>query len=242
MVSWSRTRTSALALRRIHRVSVAAAAIVLVVTVVSIVTKPTPCGSLPSSYSPMIAFELARSGRDLHAIFGGPGACRDAMVSTMDTANHVDLAVFIPAWGVFLVAAFVGLGRRGRPGARPAVALALVAVAMDVVENVCLLGLTPGLDASSGSMRLLPWVTGVKWLALGAVGAAAAAALWPGERRHHRVSAALCLITPIATVAAMVWPHRFGPAIGAGVAISWIMLMIDGYAQARAPLELDQRA
>lgn len=225
------------AIRRLHRTSVVAGAIVLALSLLSIATRPTPCGGLPASYPPIVAFELARSGPDLHAIFGAKGGeCRAAMVEAMDRANVLDLAIFIPAYGLFLLAAFAGLGRRGRPGAPTGVAMAVVAMVGDVAENACLMRLTPELDASAGSLKLLPWVTAVKWLALGAAGAAAAVALWPGAGRRHRVAAGLCLLAPLATLAATAAPHRFGPALATGVAVSWLMLLVDGVVQARAPL------
>jgi hypothetical protein len=221
--------------RRIHRVSVAAAAVVVALAVASVVTRPMPCGDLPSTYPPILAFELARSSHDLLDIFGPVGEpCRRHLIAVMDSANLVDIALFTPAYALFLIAAFVGLGRRGRPWARVGVGLAALAAAADVGENLCLFALTPALSAQSSAMAALPWATGVKWLALGGAGLAAAVALWPGERRHHQVSAALCMITPLATIAAIVDPHRFGPLVGTGVAASWLMLLAVGVVQARA--------
>lgn len=220
--------------RRAHLVSVAAGVLVIVLASLSLVTRPMPCGDLPSTYPPIIAFELARSGKDLDAIFGADhGSCHRSMISRMDTANHVDLALFIPAYTIFIGAAFVGLRRRGRPLATAGIAFAVLAAAADLVENACLLGLTPALDPTSRWMAILPWATGVKWLALGGAGAAAAGALWPGERRHHQVSAAVCVLTPIATIAAVADPHVFGQVVGSGVAASWIVLLVDGVAQIR---------
>lgn len=221
-------------IRRLHLASLAGALVVLALTAASMVARPMPCGDLPSSYPPIIAFELARSADDLRAIFGAVGEpCRHRMIDAMDTVNVVDVAAFIPAYTLFLVGAFVGLGRRGRPLAKAGVALAALAAAADVVENLCLFALTPRLDPHGTAMAALPWATGVKWLALGAVGLAAAVALWPGARRHHQLSAALCMVTPIATVAAIAAPHRFGALVGAGVAASWLMLLVDGVAQVR---------
>lgn len=227
-------------LRRIHRLSVAAAAVVLALTAVSMTGRPTPCGDLPARYPPIVAFELARSAADLEALFGGPdpavAPCRRTMIAAMDTVNHVDLALFTPGYALFLIAAFVGLRRRGRAWAGAGIALAALAAVADVVENACLLGLTPALDPTSSWLALLPWATGVKWLALGGAGAVAAVALWSGPRRHHRVSAALCVLAPLATVAAVADPHRFGPLVGGAVGVSWLALLIDGVVQARAPL------
>lgn len=155
------------------------------------------------------------------------------MVAAMDRTNLADLVLFIPAYGVFLIAAFVGLRRRGRSIGAVGVRLAALAVVADVVENICLLGLVPTLDPGSSWLVLLPWAAGVKWLALGAAGAMAGLALWPGGR-GAKLGAVLCAVTPIATAAAITAPHRFGPVVGAGVAVSWIVLLVDGVVQARA--------
>ena len=222
-------------IRRIHRVSIGAAVVVLALTGASMIMRPMPCGDLPSTYPPIIAFELARSGADLAAIFGPVSEpCHRHMVATMDTANVLDVALFIPAYGLFLVTAFLGLRLRDRPLAGAGLALAAVAIVADVAENVCLFALTPLLDPRSAALGALPWATGAKWLALGGAGLAAGVALWPGPRRHHQVSAALCMITPLAAVAAIAAPHRFGPLVGTGVAVSWLVLLVDGVAQARA--------
>jgi hypothetical protein len=103
--------------RRWARVSVGAGAVVLLLAVVSaLLPQPRPCGDLPDRYPPIIAFELARDGRDLVALFGPPGACRDRMIAAMDTANVVDLAAFLPAYALFLAAWFAC--RRGAAPAR----------------------------------------------------------------------------------------------------------------------------
>ena len=222
--------------RTIHRVSVVAGLVVLGLALASIVIvgPPRPCGALPARYPPIIAFELARSGADLHAIFGtAPGPCRSTMVAAMDAANLLDLALFTPAYGLFLLTAFVGLGRRGRALAGTGARLAVLAVVADVLENLCLLGLVPAIDPTSRWLAILPFATGVKWLALGAAGAVACVGLWPGGR-WAKLGAVLCLVTPIATVAAIADPHRFGPLVGAGVAVSWLAILADGLGQVRA--------
>ena len=109
-------------------------------------------------------------------------------------------------------------------------------MAADVAENVCLLGLTPALDPTSTWLAILPWVSGVKWLALGGVGAMVAAGLWKTDERH-RLSIALCLLTPAAAIAGLADPHRFGPLLVTGIAASWAILLIDGLVQARARLD-----
>ena len=226
-------------IRRVHRLSVAAGVIVIALVMVSSVTSPKTCGTLESHYPPIVAFELARSDADLQAIFGDGrrrmARCRAKAIDGMDQINHVDFALFMPAYGLFLGAAFLGLRRRGRRVAAAGVPLVGLALAADAVENVCLLGLTPALDAGSTWMAVLPWATGVKWLALGGVGAVAAVALWHG-RRGGRVSAAVCMVTPVATILAIADPRTFGALVTTGMAASWAILFVDGVVQARRRL------
>ncbi len=211
--------------RRWARISLGAVALLLVLTAISLLAKPTPCGGLAASYPPIIAFELARDGADLAAIFGGPGACRDEMVKAMDLANVIDLAAFIPAYALFLVAWFAAHRVRSRRWAIAGMTMAIVAALGDVVENACLFALTPELDASSPWLARLPWATAVKWLALGAAGVCAAAILVRG-RTAARIGAVLCLAAPITTIGAMAAPATFGPILATGVAASWIVCLV----------------
>lgn len=220
--------------RRWARISLGAVALLLALTAVSLVTKPTPCGSLPASYPPIIAFELARDGADLAALFGSPGACRDAMVKAMDLANTVDIVAFIPAYALFLFAWFAAMRTRSAAWARAGMAITVIAALGDLVENACLFGLTPELDAGSPWLARLPWATGVKWLALGVAGLCAAAILVRGTRAA-KVGAALCLAAPLATVAAMIAPARVGPVLATGVAVSWIACLVAIVPTARRP-------
>ena len=179
-----------------------------------------------------LAFELARDGRDLTALFGGPGACRDRLIAAMDLANVIDLAAFLPAYALFL-AAWFRCRRGGAPAAaRWGVAIVIGAALADVLENVCLLALTPGLDPASPWLARLPWVTGVKWLGLGAA-AAVAATIFARGGRWSRVGAALCALAPAATIAATLAPARFGPVVSLGVAAGWLACLVDAARRAR---------
>ena len=215
------------------RVSVGAGALVLLLTVLSAVVHPArACGGLSDRYPPIIAFELARDGADLAALFGGPGACRDRLIAAMDLANVIDLAAFLPAYALFL-AAWFRCRRGGAPAAaRWGVAIVVGAALADVLENVCLLALTPGLDPASPWLARLPWVTGVKWLGLGAA-AAVAATIFARGGRWSRVGAALCALAPVATVLATLAPARFGPVVSLGVAAGWLACLIDAARRAR---------
>lgn len=224
-------------LRRWARIGVGAAVVVLALTAasVAIAPPPAPCGGLAAGYPPIIAFELARDGDDLHALFGAPGPCRDRMVAAMDTANHVDVALFMPAYGLMLAAFAASSARASRGRRRLGVGLAIAAVAADALENLCLLALTPGLDGDSPWLARLAWATGAKWLLLGACGAVAATIV-VGAGRAGKVGAVACALAPILTLGAVAAPATFGPVVTGGVAASWLVCVVALVARARRPL------
>jgi hypothetical protein len=199
-----------------------------------------PCGGLAENYAPIIAFELARSEGDLQAIFGAPGMCRDQMIARMDSINWMDVLLFIPVYGTFLVSFFLGARTWNISLAAIGVKLAVAAVATDYLENLCLMLLTPQLDASSIWMTLLPWATGAKWLAL--AGAAAVAGLiFVTIRPRHLLIAAIpaalvCWLALFITIAALLAPARFGAVLSPAIGASWVLFLITAITQAfRSP-------
>src|SRR5690348_3490599 len=115
--SWAMvTEGGTMAPRLAHRISLVFGLVVLALAIVSsLQAAPPVCGNLKPGYAPIIAFELARSVSDLHAIFGSsPGACRSAIVARMDAINELDSFLFIPCYGLFLVFFFLGRTPKGR--------------------------------------------------------------------------------------------------------------------------------
>jgi hypothetical protein len=214
--------------RAAFRISLAAGLLVLAVTLMSATSEPVrPCGNLPQNYAPIIAFELARSAADLDAIFGTTEPCRSAMVERMDAVNVVDVLVYIPAYGAFM--AFFFLGMRGHHAALGTLGFrtSIVAVLGDYAENLCLMSLTPALDPASTWFALLPWATAVKWLALGVAAAIAATIYFRASRaRALNIFAGLvCAAAFVSTAAAMAKPAMFGPLVGLGVGVSWLVYL-----------------
>lgn len=225
--------------RAAFRISLAAGLLVLAVTLLSATQEPVrPCGNLPQNYAPIIAFELARSADDLQAIFGTQEPCRSSVVERMDAINLVDVLVYIPAYGVFMAFFFVGMRARSAALATLGLRVAVVAALGDFAENACLMTLTPAVDPSSAWFALLPWATGVKWLGLG-VAAAIAAAIYAksaGARAWNIVAALLCAAAFLSTAAAIAVPAMFGPSVGLGVGLSWLMYLITAAAAAFRPV------
>jgi hypothetical protein len=229
--------------RAAFRISLAAGLLVLAVTLLSATQEPVrPCGNLPQNYAPIIAFELARSADDLDAIFGwrGPllGRCSVLVAERMDAINLVDVLVYIPAYGVFMAFFFLGMRSRNAALGTLGFRVAVVAALADFAENACLMSLTPAVDPTSAWFALLPWATGVKWLALG-VAAAIAASIYvksTGARAWNAVAALMCAAAFFSTVAAIAAPAKFGPIVGLGVGLSWLAYLITGSAAAFRPV------
>src|SRR5579872_5434634 len=102
--------------RTAHRISLVFALLILGLAVVNLLLPSPPvCGRLASNYAPIIAFELARTVSDLHAIFGAhEGACRAAIASQLDLINKIDSLLFIQLYGAFLVFFFLGRREKNR--------------------------------------------------------------------------------------------------------------------------------
>ena len=209
------------------RVSFAAATLLLVVVAYSALRPAmTICGNLDPSYQPIIAFELARSVADLHAIFGGaPGACRTALVARFAFLNNGDNFPFIPLYGVFLVFFFLSMRKRAPGLARASVILIIIACLGDYTVNACLFAVAANPDARSTALSLLPWATGVKWTFLAIAGALGGFILSrPGGWRW--LIGAPCLGGLVVVTLAMFDPHRFGRFASNSVTIGWIIFLI----------------
>jgi hypothetical protein len=224
--------------RTAWRICLGAGLVILLLTLVSgQQSLAKPCGGLAENYAPIIAFELARGAADLQAIFGTPGdPCRDEMIARMDSINWIDVLVFIPAYGTFLICFFLGMRARNLALANIGLKLAVAAIVTDYLENLCLMLLTPQLDATSAWMALLPWATGAKWLALGAAAAVAGVmfiTLQPRVFLTSRVPAALiCWIALLVAIAALLAPARFGPFLSPAIGASWVVFLITAFTQA----------
>jgi hypothetical protein len=220
--------------RAAFRISFAAGLLVLVVTLFGATQEPVrPCGNLPQNYAPIIAFELARSAADLEAIFGTEpdhwdSSCRALVIEQLDAINVVDVLVYIPVYGVFMAFFFLGMRARHASLGTLGFRIAVIAALGDFAENACLMNLTPQLDSTSTWFALLPWATGIKWLGLG-VAAAIAAAIYvksAGTRWWNYLAALLCAAAFLSTVAAIAVPSKFGPLVGLGVGLSWIVYLV----------------
>ncbi|MBN8609866.1 MAG: hypothetical protein J0L92_04750 [Deltaproteobacteria bacterium] len=222
--------------RRWARVSLGAAGVVIALTVVSTFMRPVPCGDLDRHYPPIIAFELARSGADLDAIFGSDEAartdattealarCRGVLVPAMDQIQWADLFLFMPAYGLFLIGFFASARVHSPRASSLGIGLVVVAVVFDGFEDASLLVLSHTRDASSLAAGALPFTTGVKWLSLGLAALPEAVILAAGGRLS-KLGAAMSTLALPCVIAALLAPatlDRLAPA----VAVAWIHCLV----------------
>jgi len=209
------------------RISLIAALLLIAIVAYNLFQPPmTICGNLDPAYQPIIAFELARSVPDLHAIFGdAPGACRQAVTARFAFINTADNYLFIPLYGIFLFFFFRAIRARDEKLARLGAVLILAACLADYVENTCLFAIAANPDVHGGALSLLPWATGVKWMGLAIAGALGGIILSRAGGVRWLI-AALCLAGFAAVTLAMIDPHTYGRYASGGVTISWVIFLI----------------
>ena len=230
-----------------YRISLGGALVVLLLTLYSLFQPPlVACGDLAKGYAPVIAQELARSVGDLQAIFGAaPSVCRATLAAKLDFITWADCLIFIPAYGVFLLFYFFAMAPRDDRSALIGFILAGIAVVADYLENVCLFQLTAVPDVAGFALAVLPWATGIKWLALGFAGAVGGTILIQSGRLNYPAAAA-CALGFLGTILGIANPHLFGAYISNAVTLSWLVFLIvdirnaffgDGSAMAQLEVE-----
>jgi hypothetical protein len=174
------------------------------------------CGRA-SATPPIIAFELATDRDDLAAVFGPPGACRDALVADLRIVDGIDY-LFMVAYGSMLAAALIALGAR-----RWLLAVAVVAPIADAIENAALFSID--LDAPGGWLSVLAIASRTKFVLLGIASCAIALATWrreTGRKRWFALAHAPAL--PLA-IAGVTLPAA-APLLTPAFAVSWFAVVV----------------
>ena len=199
---------------------------VLVLTAVMFPWNPTRACGAESSTPPIIAFELATDRADLAAVFGPPGACRDALVQDFQILDAIDYA-FMAAYGAMLALALLALG-----APRWMVSVAVLAPIADAIENLALFSID--LDAPGGWLPVLMVAARAKFVLLGIASAAIAVSTWrhePGKRRWLALAHAPALPLAIAGVSVPAAAPLLTPAI----AVSWLAVVVWAFLPPRGP-------
>jgi hypothetical protein len=204
-----------------------AGVIAFVVWFAGVIPTRTCTGPLPGGVSALLAFQLARTPADIETVFGPPDdPCRARMIMAMDRANRVDLVGFIATYTVFLACFFLALRRLGAHVVAGVGLIAVVAsAAFDVLETATQLHITGALPGSSLSLTLLVIGSRGKFLGLAVVSTCAGWGMFVRGKVPGRVIGSVCIAAAALVVAGLLWlPAR--PALSAGGAIAWILMLL----------------
>jgi len=212
--------------RTAYRISLAAGIVVLSFSILAAVLQQVPaCGGLAPNYPPIIAFELARSVDDLHAIFGEtPSECRTAITEELDSINVIDCLLYLPAYGTFLAFCFLGMRSRNRRLGTAAALVTVVACAADYAENLCLFRISANPDINSQWLTHLAWTTEVKWIGLGMASAIGGAILWKANS-GWRLASIPCTFALVAALITIPFPAVAGPYLALAFAAGWLVFI-----------------
>lgn len=219
-----------------YRVSLVAGLLVLLLSAVGASLTPVrTCGGLASNYPPIIAFELARSVKDLHAIFGeGASECRTAITAALDRTDWIDSLLYIPIYGSFLAFFFLGMRVSEKRLAMLAVGIVIASCAMDYAENLSLFNLSANPDRASIWLSALAWTTECKWVGLGVAGAIGGVIL-AKRGGAWRVAVIPCSMGLIAAVISIPAPAISGPYLSIAFALGWMMFLVVSALEAFPP-------
>ena len=214
-------------------------ALTLLWSVVLLATFPATAGSLPAGFfSPVIAFEFARTPAEVVALFSRGGVVDPALAAAMDRGNGLDF-VFLLLYAGFLATAAPHVVPK--EPARRVTTLALLAASADAVENLQLLSLTGRLDAPETMHGPLLWLAAATWLKWGALTAALAlVARHRGDTSRVAYLSGLAAAASIST-AVMAWlthsvlNELWALLLTAQFLLLWITVLRDGEPSAASP-------
>jgi hypothetical protein len=168
-------------------------------------------------------FQRAETPADIVRVFGSPADER--VIAAQDAINTLDLWGFIPAYGLFLVAAAIMLGGLKNRWTQAAIVFALIGAAADAVETWKQLQVTANIDNPEAYLPIAPWHW-LKYLALALNGVAVASIALTAEKRRAIIAIIALLPLPlvVAAYADVLSTRVFAGAFG----LYWVALLALG--------------
>lgn len=188
---------------------------------------PTDSAGIEPGYgSPIIAFEMARSVADLHAVFGTPDDPERARrIAMMDDGNIWDFP-FMIAYGLFIALFLRAAGKASGNSIWYLLAmLGIVAGAADAIENNILLNLTADIEAAP-DIGLLAYPVWTKFLSIMVTGAAAGIVIATQGRHFWRILGVVATASALLVLPGFYDPATYGAPMGLGITICWIIMLI----------------
>jgi hypothetical protein len=207
--------------------SVLAGLAVLLIAIFLMPKFPTDSAGIEPGYgSPIIAFEMARSVADLHAVFGTPDDPERARrIAMMDDGNIWDFP-FMIAYGLFIALFLRAAGKASGNTIWYLLAmLGIVAGAADAIENNILLGLTADIEGAP-DIGLLAYPVWIKFFSIMITGVAGGVAIATQGRHFWRILGVVAAASALLTLPAFYDPATYGALLTLGVTICWTLMLI----------------
>jgi len=199
---------------------------VLAIAVILMPKFPTDSEGIDPGYgSPVIAFEMARSVADLHAVFGTPDDPERARrIAMMDDGNIWDFP-FMIAYGLFIALFLRAAGKAsGNTLWYLLATLGIVAGAADAIENNILLGLTADLEAAT-DIGLLAYPVWIKFFSIMITGVAGGIVVATQGRHFWRILGVVAAASALLVLVGFYDPATYGALLGLGITICWVIML-----------------
>ncbi|MGD1934652.1 MAG: hypothetical protein ACFB0Z_09140 [Candidatus Phaeomarinobacter sp.] len=200
---------------------------VLIIAIFLMPKFPTDSAGIEPGYgSPVIAFEMARSVADLHAVFGTPDDPERARrIAMMDDGNIWDFP-FMIAYGLFIALFLRAAGKASGNSLWYLLAmLGIIAGAADAIENNILLGLTADLEAAK-DIGLLAYPVWIKFFSIMTTGVAGGIVIATQGRHFWRILGVVAAASALLVLVGFYDPATYGTLLTLGVTICWVIMLI----------------
>ncbi len=174
----------------------------------------------------VVALELARTPRDVEVVIGSnpPSEEHRAIRERLDTLTRQDF-VYMAAYGALLICGFVLLERdRGVRYARVGMALVVVAVIADALENRVLLAVTRADADVGGWLGQLMLFTYVKWLLLALAASLYSVSSLARDKGVSRVATVLGASAILVGILMIPWPAAVSPLLVLSFTPPWLLM------------------
>lgn len=180
--------------------------------------------SADAASAAMTQFQLADSEAAVRSVVGSPADVR--IVGAMNAANRLDLLVFVPVYGVFLMlAGALVTGRLDVRWTSFIFGATFVGLVGDVIETSTQLRMTTDLTQVPLLIDRLEAGSAMKYFGLG--GAALACAIVCVREKPRRYGLAFgAVMQVLATLAAFIDPAQYGAGLSGAVGGFWVGLTI----------------
>lgn len=202
---------------------------VIAMSVLLLFVFPSKTPSLPDGFfTPIIAFEFARTHADIMGMFGGTDlTVRKEMVSAMDLGNKLDY-IYMCLYSIFLILFCLRCAKVSKNDFfYSGICLSLMVLAGDAMENVQLLCITSHLESGdfTAQLHLLHVFTWVKWGGLAVIFLLLSPWFLKGDK-FSKITGITGIASFILAIAAFMHRSMINEFFSLSVAVMFVLMII----------------